>query len=130
MGILKGIFLGGGLWPLKLPLKLLKNAPLKCLFLGILGGFFVITRKWPSIILYSPECYSIFALRSNTSTSNHHFFASSTIQLRLQRFVIRLDDKSRIGTLLRQNSMYIVQHLTLNKVFPSQSFESFYCFCP
>ena len=31
---------------------------------------------------------------------NHHFFASSTIRLRLQRFTIRLDNKSRSETLL------------------------------
>ena len=55
----------------------------------------LITRKWLNIIKYLPECYLIFALifalRSNTSTANHHFFASPTIRLRLQRFVIRLD---------------------------------------
>ena len=44
------------------------------------------TRKCPNVIRYLPKCYLIFASRLNTSTSNHHFFASSTIQLRLQRF--------------------------------------------
>ena len=43
------------------------------------------------------------ASRSNTSTLNHHFFASSTIQLRLQRFAICFDDESRSGTPLRLN---------------------------
>ena len=44
------------------------------------------------------ECYSIFALRLNTLTLNHHFCDLSTIRLRLQRFVIRLEEESRIGT--------------------------------
>ena len=30
----------------------------------------LITRKWPKIIQYLPECYSLSA-----SSSNHHFFA-------------------------------------------------------
>ena len=57
----------------------------------------LITQKWPNIIQYSAEYYLIFALRSNTSTSNHHFLASPTVQLRLQRFEIRR------GTLLRRS---------------------------
>ena len=62
----------------------------------------IITRKWPNFIRYSSECYSIFASRSNTLTLNHHFCDQSTIQLRLQRFVIRLKDESRIGTLIHK----------------------------
>ena len=40
--------------------------------------------------------------RSKTLPSNHHFFALLTIQLRLRRLAIRLDDKSRSRTLLRR----------------------------
>ena len=61
-------------------------------------------NEFPRSIRFDPESntyilgeYDIFALRSNTSTSNHHFFASSTIRLRLQGFVIRFDDKSWIS---------------------------------
>ena len=65
------------------------------------------TQKWPNIIQYLAECYSIFALifasRLNTSTANHHIFASPTIRLRYQSFGIRLDDEARSGTPLRQN---------------------------
>ena len=63
----------------------------------------LITQKWPNIIPYSAEWYSILALRLNTLTSNNHFFASPTIQLRLQRFAIRLYDESQSGAPLRQN---------------------------
>ena len=63
----------------------------------------LITRKWPNLIPYLLEYYSIFALRSYTSTSKHHFFASSTIRLRLQRYDICFNDESRSGTMLRRN---------------------------
>ena len=67
----------------------------------------IITQKWPNVIRYSPECYSIFALifasRLNNSTPNHQFFASSTIRLRHQAFMIHLDNKSRSGIPLCQN---------------------------
>ena len=63
-------------------------------------------QKWPNFIRYLSECYSIFASRSNTLTSNHHFCDSSTIRLRLQRFVIGLKDKSRIGAPIRQSLHY------------------------
>ena len=71
---------------------------------------FLITWKWPNNIQYLSECYSIFASiftsRSNTSTSNHHFFALSTIRLRLQRFAIRFNDESRSGTPLNRNMSF------------------------
>ena len=67
----------------------------------------LLTQKWPNIIRYSTECYSIFASifasRSNTSLSNHHIFASPTIQLRYQTFRICLDNEPRSGTLLCRN---------------------------
>ena len=56
---------------------------------------------------YSAESYSIFASifasRLNTSTTNHHIFASPIIRLRYQSFAICLDNKSRIGTPLPRN---------------------------
>ena len=56
------------------------------------------TSKWPNIIQYLAKCYSIFAstlaLRSNTSTSNHHISALPTIRLGYQSFGIRLYGKS------------------------------------
>ena len=62
----------------------------------------LINSKIVNIIQYSLECNSIFpstfALRLNTSTSNHDFFALNTILLRLQRFAIRFNDESRSGT--------------------------------
>ena len=49
------------------------------------------------------NCFAlIFASRSNTSTSNHHFFASSTIQTRLQRLAIRFTEH-RSGTPVCRN---------------------------
>ena len=51
----------------------------------------LITQKWLNIIPYLAECYSIFASRSNISTSNHHFF------------VICLDDESQSRTPLHWN---------------------------
>ena len=55
----------------------------------------------------SSECFTIFtlifALRSNTSTSNHHLCDSSTIRLRMQRFVIPLEDESWIGPPIRRS---------------------------
>ena len=49
----------------------------------------------------------IFASRSNTSTANHHIFASPTIWLRYQSFGIRLDDESRSRTPLCWNLVHI-----------------------
>ena len=63
----------------------------------------IINPKLPNVIWYSAKCYSIFALRSNNLTPNHQCLTSSTIQLRQQTFMIRLDDKSPSGTLLRRN---------------------------
>ena len=65
--------------------------------------------KWLNIIQCLPECYSIFALRSNTWTLNHHFFAFSTIRLRLQRFAIGFDEESLSRTLLRWNLIFILE---------------------
>ena len=45
----------------------------------------------------------IFASRSNTSTSNHNFFATPIIRLRHQSFDIRFDVESQIGTPLCPN---------------------------
>ena len=71
-----------------------------------------ITRKWTN---FWPEYYSIFASiftsRSNTPTSNHHIFASSTIRLRLQRFAIHFNNESRSGTPLRRNLLCYCKHL-------------------
>ena len=73
----------------------------------LLHGSFVlhVSWKWPNTIQYSAECYLIFASilasRSNTSTLNHHFFASPTIWVRHHIFGIRFDDESRSVTLLR-----------------------------
>ena len=63
----------------------------------------ILTQKWLNIIQYLAQCYSIFASRLNTSTSNHHIFASSTIGLRYQILGIRLDGESRSVTPLCQN---------------------------
>ena len=71
-----------------------------------------------------------FASRSNTSTTNHHFFASPTIRLRWQRFVIRLHDESRSGTplcryLSRTVSSFIFvpdQHLAVKQCFGGSTF--------
>ena len=52
---------------------------------------------------YLPEDYSISASMLNTLTLNHHFFALSTIRLKLQRFVIHFDNESQSGTPLRRN---------------------------
>ena len=65
------------------------------------------TGKWPNIIQYLAQCYSIFASifasRSNTLTVNHHIFASPTIRPRYQSFSIRLDEEYRSGTPLCPN---------------------------
>ena len=67
----------------------------------------LIIWKWQNFILYSPECYSIFASifasRPITPTSNNHFFALPTIQLGHQSFDIRFDKESWSGSLLRRN---------------------------
>ena len=71
----------------------------------------LITQKWPNIIQYSAKWFSILALRSNTSPSNHHFFASLTIWLRLQRFAIHLDSKSWSWTPLHLNLAWVIKIL-------------------
>ena len=75
----------------------------------------LITWKWPNIFWYSAEWYSIFASifasKLNTSTSNHQFFALPTIGLRLQRFAIRLNDKSRSRTPLCRNLPRTIHYL-------------------
>ena len=59
------------------------------------------------------ECYPIsalnFASRSSYSTPNHQFFGSTTIRLRYQSFVIRLNDKPRVGTPIRRNLMSTIK---------------------
>ena len=69
-------------------------------YFGPYSGFF---RSGFRTNIWILKTSQIFTSRLNTSTSNYHFFASPTIRLRLQRFVIRLNDESRIGTPLHQN---------------------------
>ena len=67
-----------------------------------------------------PKCYSIFTLifasRWNTSTSKHHFFASS-IRLGLKRFAICFEDESWSGTPLRRNLLHTALKLVLESKY-------------
>ena len=67
-----------------------------------------------NLILYSAKCYSIFALRSNTSTLNYQCFALPTVRLRHHSFGTRFGNKSRSGTPLHQYLTCTVQMEDLN----------------